>query len=231
MFFKIWNRKYLFIRSPQFQLIKNKVESEVQSEPKSIFIDQAISLVRDKKFTLQELEDEANTMVFGAFETTATITYSILMCLSFYPEYQEKLFQEIVAVMPEERPVTFEDLGNLSYMEMVILETLRLLPAVPLIGRRTDCDLTLANKLFVPRSTEIIVSIFHIHRNKKYWGENALIFNPDNFLPENMSCRSSYAFLPFTRGIRNCIGKQYAMFSLKVNFFDFLSTFDNIFKF
>lgn len=157
-------------------------------------------------------------MVFGAFETTATILYSILMCLSFYPEYQERVFNEIVSVMPEERSVTFEDLGNLSYMEMVIFEVLRLLPAVPFVGRKTDRDLILSNKLFVPKSTEIIVSIFHIHRNQKYWGEKALVFNPDNFLPENVSCRSSYAFLPFTRGVRNCIGKQYAMFSLKVNF-------------
>lgn len=157
-------------------------------------------------------------MIFAAFETTATAIYSILMCLSFYPEYQEKVFNEIVSVIPEERPVAFEDLGNLSYMEMVICEVLRVLPAVPFIGRKTDRDLYLSNKLFVPKSTEIIVSIFHIHRNEKYWGEKALIFNPDNFLPENLSCRSSYAFLPFSRGIRNCIGKKYAMFSLKVNF-------------
>ncbi|KAL5276513.1 hypothetical protein ACFFRR_002001 [Megaselia abdita] len=198
-------------------LIKQKVESEKEdSGLKSIFIDQAISLVREKKFTLQELEDEAANMIFGAFETTASILYSLLMCMAFNPECQEKLYNEIITLMPEEREVTLQDLGNLSYMEMVIFETLRLLPAVPLIGRKTDRDLHLSNNLFVPKSTEFIISIFHIHRNKKYWGENALVFNPDNFLPENTSCRSSYAFMPFTRGIRNCIGKQYAMYSLKV---------------
>lgn len=206
--------------SYKFQLIKKKVESDEQGigEPKSIFIDQAISLVRDKKFTIQELEDEANIMVFGAFETTASILYSILMCLSFYPEYQEKLYSEIVSVLPDEKEVTFEDLGNLTYTEMVIFESLRLLPAVPFVGRRTDRDLHLSKTLFLPKSTELIISIFHIQRNKKYWGENSCTFNPDNFLPENVSYRSSYAFMPFSKGVRNCIGRQYAMFSIKVFF-------------
>lgn len=208
-----------------FQLIKKKIESGI-NEPtneaeKPIFINQAISLVKDNKFTVQELEDEANVMVFGAFETTATVLYSILMCLSFYPEYQEKVYNEIKAELPENKDVTFEDISKLAYMEMVVLETLRLLPAVPLVGRRTDKSLFLSKNIFVPKSTEIVISIFHIQRNKKYWGEESCTFNPDNFLPDNIESRHSYAYLPFTKGMRNCIGKQYAMFSIKVGFLIF----------
>lgn len=183
---------------------------------KPIFINQAISLVKENKFTVQELEDEANVMIFGAFETTATILYSILMCLAYYPEYQEKVFNEIISVLPHDQDVTFEDISKLSYMEMFVKETLRLLPSVPLVGRRTDKDLFLSKNLFVPKRTEIVISIFHIQRNPKYWGEQALVFNPENFLPENINSRHSHAFIPFTRGFRNCIGKQYAMFSVKV---------------
>lgn len=214
---------FLFLKI-NFQLIQGKIDEinsnkiadlEENSKKKSIFINQTLSMVQKNEFNWREVEAESNVMIFGAFETTASVLYSVLMCLSFYPEYQEKVYEEIMSVIPEDGDINYEHIKDLSYMEMVINETLRILPAVPLVGRRVAEDMNLG-KLHVPKGTQIIVSIFHIHRHEKYWGKNSCVFNPDNFLPENTKSRNPFAFLPFTKGLRNCIGRQYAYFSIKV---------------
>lgn len=50
---------------------------------------------------------------------------------------QRKCFEEIRRVIGDkkEKRVTLQELNSLHYMELVIKETLRLFPSVPLIGR------------------------------------------------------------------------------------------------
>ncbi|XP_031632669.1 probable cytochrome P450 313a4 [Contarinia nasturtii] len=67
----------------------------------------------------------------------------------------------------------------------------------------------------LPKDTSVILPIFTLHRRKDVWGD-ADEFNPDHFLPENVEKRHPFAFVPFGGGPRNCIGYQYAMFSMKV---------------
>uniref|UniRef100_T1H223 Cytochrome P450 n=1 Tax=Megaselia scalaris TaxID=36166 RepID=T1H223_MEGSC len=133
------------------EINSNKIaDLEENSKKKSIFINQTLSMVQKNEFNWREVEAESNVMIFGAFETTASVLYSVLMCLSFYPEYQEKVYEEIMSVIPEDGDINYEHIKDLSYMEMVINETLRILPAVPLVGRRVAEDMNLG-KLHVPK--------------------------------------------------------------------------------
>jgi len=58
----------------------------------------------------------------------------------------------------------------------------------------------------IPRGTNILIFIWNIHRNKETWGSDAEEFKPERFLPEDFENIPTYAFIPFSRGPRVCIG-------------------------
>src|SRR5262249_22734233 len=50
-----------------------------------------------------------------------------------------------------------------------------------------------------------------LHRDRAVWGEQAEVFNPDNWSPEAERARPANAYKPFGNGQRACIGRQFAM--------------------
>lgn len=105
--------------------------------------------------------------------------------------------------------INLESLNKLQYMERVIKETLRIAPVGPVIFRETMADFELEKGMIIPKGTTFILNIYALHRRKDIWGEKAEIFDPDNFLPENVAKRHPCSFIPFSTGRRNCIGKDF----------------------
>lgn len=145
---------------------------------------------------------------FQSFETTSNCVFSTLVMLAMHPNIQEKVYEELCCVFPErDFEMAFEDMKQLPYLDMVINETMRLAPPVPLIGRQVDRDIHLNKDLQLPKGLQIFISIYNLHRRTDIWGPNAANFDPKNFLPKNIANRHPYAFIPFSKGMRNCIGK------------------------
>lgn len=68
----------------------------------------------------------------------------------------------------------------------------------------------------IPAGSHVLISLADMHRNKSIWGESADQFNPDNFLPQNIEKLHPYAFLPFSAGVRNCIGYKHANILVRI---------------
>lgn len=58
----------------------------------------------------------------------------------------------------------------------------------------------------IPAGVMVQLHIYELHRDPKYFPEPEK-FNPDRFLPENFKNIHPFAYLPFSAGSRNCIGK------------------------
>jgi cytochrome P450 len=149
----------------------------------------------------------SNQTRFKGTETTAlTISYMALL-LAQNPTIQEKLFEEINAQYPTfDEPLTLEILNRMTYLELAIKETLRLIPIVPFLGREVKEDFDLGPCTVKPGML-VAINVFSLHRRKDIWGEDAEEYNPDRFLRENVENRHPFSFIPFSAGARNCIGK------------------------
>lgn len=130
-----------------------------------------------------------------------------------FPEYQKKVFEELLTIFPEggDFEVSYSNIQDMVYMDMFLNESMRVLTPVPIVARETSNDVKLSNGVVIPAGVQVAIYIHRIHRRVDIWGPDAHLFNPDNFLPSNMEDKHPYAFIPFTKGIRNCIGMKAAI--------------------
>lgn len=124
--------------------------------------------------------------------------------LALYPEYQEKVFQEILTVMPDKNAnLTQNDLDKLEFTELCIRETLRLFPTAPIMARIATKPIKLINNVEIPPDVPIVFGIRQIHTRNEYYGPTANIFNPYRFLDDDVKNLPGGAYIPFSYGARN----------------------------
>jgi cytochrome P450 len=182
------------------------------------FIDQ---MILREEFSDDEIHDHIYTIIAAGYETIALQTSFTLLLLAMHEDKQEKLHQEIAGLSGK---IDRESLEKLKYLDMVLNESMRLLPAVPLVGRKTLEEFEL-NELVVPSGVTLLINFFSLHRRKDLWGPDAEDFNPERFSKENESQRDSHTFLPFSSGARNCIGKHYATLAMKIFLVKFIRSY------
>ncbi|KAI5642131.1 cytochrome p450 domain-containing protein [Phthorimaea operculella] len=175
-----------------------------------------LMLEKNKDFTNEQLREHIDSITIAGNDTTSLVICYAMMLLGFHKEHQEKVFQELRTIFGDsKRAPNRDDLNKMDYLERVIKETMRLYMVVPIIGRKTDKELKLST-CTVPPGVGLAVIPFVIHRSKRLWGEDADLFNPDRFLPENSLHRHHCAFIPFSHGSRNCIGRHFGMLAMKM---------------
>ncbi|XP_075154386.1 putative cytochrome P450 313a4 [Haematobia irritans] len=211
-----------FLRESIFTYKKNRgIDPSYVDNLRNILLETVDVSIKENTLSTNEAVGVLKDVIFGAFETSSSTTYNILLLLAMHPEIQQQAYEEICEVFPEDDggnfTVTYEHLNKLPYLEMIANEALRIWPVIPQVGRKIEGgNLKLSSGVVLPDGLNIMIDIYNAHRNKETWGDDADKFNPDHFLPGNNETRHSYAFLPFTKGNRFCIGMRYAEINIKV---------------
>ncbi|KDP28355.1 hypothetical protein JCGZ_14126 [Jatropha curcas] len=166
------------------------------------------------KLRVDEILENCKAFFFAGHETTSGLLTWTVFLLSLHQEWQERLRKEVLKECLMEIPDA-DMLAKLKLMNMVLLETMRLYgPAIDLI--RTPLEDTKLGNLMIPKGTSIQIPIIRIHRNKKYWGDDADEFNPFRFANGvSKAAKHPNAFLGFGMGPRVCIGQNFAMLEAK----------------
>ncbi|XP_053432135.1 cytochrome P450 4A11 isoform X2 [Nycticebus coucang] len=163
--------------------------------------------------TDKDLRAEVDTFMFEGHDTTASSISWILYALATHPEHQQRCREEIQSLLGDGASITWAHLDQMPYTTMCIKEALRLYPPVPGIARELSKPVTFHDGRSLPKGIIVSLSIYGLHHNPNVW-PNPEVFDPSRFAPG--SAQHSHAFLPFSGGSRNCIGKQFAMNELKV---------------
>lgn len=168
-----------------------------------------------KGLTDNEIIDEIVTMPIGS-STAPCVIAACIYYLIHNPAVVAKAREEIDTVLSDE-PFRHDHLPQLHYIMGVVRETLRLscaapgfnIEPIPKEGGKSPVLLA-GGKYSVPHNQTMIIVLAGVNRDP------AVFEDPEAFKPERMMCES-FAAMPegvkkfFGNGMRECIGKNWAL--------------------
>lgn len=178
--------------------------------------------VSDQPLSASEIRDQCATMIFAGYETTARLLFWASYVLTLDIAEQVRLRNE-VAAFPPERVSNLGDLDHWPRMRLVLLETLRLYPPVPLLVREAvEEDVIMGEP--VGRGVQVYIAPWVLHRHRAHW-ENPTAFLPERFAGQTAPWTAGGAYLPFGAGPRICIGAAFALAEAQIILAKVLSRF------
>ena len=190
-------------------IAKRRSEAEKHSDVLSLLIQ-----ARDDEqrgMTDTELVGQTTILFMASFETTASALTWTLFLLTQHPRVMRELMTELDGALGG-KPPSVEQLAQLTYLDWVVKESMRVLPPVPYTIRATTTTTSIGPHR-VREGARIVCSPFVTHHLPELYPE------PEKFRPERWRDLdpSQYEYLPFSAGPRMCIGAAFATQLLKVS--------------
>ncbi|GHC39104.1 cytochrome P450 [Streptomyces cinnamoneus] len=155
------------------------------------------------------IRDTVMVTMLAAHHTTGVAVSWALHLLGRHPDVAERVAGELDRVLGDHAAPGYTDLRRLTYLEMVLKESMRLYPPGPYGARETTEALALGG-YEIPAGATIFYPIWAVHMNPAYWPQPHT-FLPERFTPEAAAGRPKLAYIPFGLGPRSCEGAGLAM--------------------
>ena len=192
-------------RNDLLQLLIDASDDEI--EPKT---DNRSHLLSDN-----EVVDNVVLFIVVGNNTTRNALALVAYMLAINPEIQTKLVDEIHDYFHDKPHSSLYDAAeSIKYIEMVVLETLRLYPPTESLGRLCVQSCIINEHIVIEEGTIAEVAVNAANRNPIYWPDPDK-FNPERFNPEHSS-NEPLAFLSFGAGPRICLGRTLALANIKI---------------
>ncbi|KAJ0040037.1 hypothetical protein Pint_26771 [Pistacia integerrima] len=147
-------------------------------------------------------------MLVAATDTSGSTIEWTLSELIKHPEIMKKVQKELENVVGLDRMVEESDLDNLEYLDMVVKETLRLNPVIPLLLPHESVEDCTVNGFHIPKKSRIFINVWAIGRDPEAWTDPEKFF-PERFVGNKIDLRGrDFQLLPFGAGRRGCPGMQ-----------------------
>lgn len=164
-------------------------------------------------------------LLAGVDTSGHTITW-VMTHLIKNPRVMKKAQAEVREVIKNKDNITEEDIEGLEYLKMVVKETLRINPLVPLLTPREASKDVKIGGYNIPKKTWIHVNIWAIHRNPNVW-KDPEAFIPERFMDNQIDYKGlNFELLPFGSGRRICPGIGMGMALVHLTLINLLYRFD-----
>ncbi|XP_053210406.1 cytochrome P450 4V2-like [Panonychus citri] len=161
------------------------------------------------------IDEELLTMAAAGHETVSVGLRWTLFTLGNNLEIQERLYQEIIEIFPDDTPTDdLDKLAQCKFLDQCLKESLRLNPPIHGVSRQLDEDVTI-NGSKILKNSVVILNFSATHHDAKIFPD-PLKYDPDRWSLENETILPKGAFTPFALGPRNCIGYRYALLEMKI---------------
>ncbi|WP_396613935.1 cytochrome P450 (plasmid) [Haloferax sp. S1W] len=168
-----------------------------------------VSVLQEAEDSLsrEDIRNQVLSFLIAGYETTQLGLTYILQLLSKHPQKLHRLQSELTDVLGGNAP-TMADLHELTYMEKVMKEGLRIYPPIPGTTREATEDDEI-DGYHIPAGTVVTFQQWVLHRDPRYFDE------PEAFRPERWSKGFEkklppFAYFPFGGGPHRCIGERFA---------------------
>ncbi|XP_010932987.2 premnaspirodiene oxygenase-like [Elaeis guineensis] len=165
--------------------------------------------------------------VFAAGSGTAASSMTWTMSeLMRNPRVMKKAQTEVREALGGKSKFTEKDVGQLSYLKLVIKESLRLHPPAPLLVPRECTKTCEINSYVIPVKTRVIFNAWAMGRDSQYW-DDPEEFKPERFEGSSIDFKGNcYEYMPFGAGRRMCPGINFGLASMELALAQLLCCFD-----
>lgn len=194
----------------------------VQRQQSSQVGDDALGLLlqaeddQGERLSLAELKEQILLLLFAGHETLTSALAAFCLLVAQHSDVMAKLKAEQQSFL--DQPFSLDLLKQMTYLEQVIREVMRLIPPVGGGFRQVIEPCEFAGYQ-LPKGWTVLYQINSTHQDNVLYPDSAR-FDPERFSPAQLEQQSverqKYGYLPFGGGVRECLGKEFARLEMKL---------------
>jgi cytochrome P450 len=201
------------------RVVKERMERPHFGGPSDVFSN--LSAAKDpetgESFRPDEIAAESTTLIVAGSDTTSTSIASVFFYLAHNPRVYARASKEVRDNFAARSDISMgPSLASCTYLRACVDEAMRMSPAVgSSLWREVLPGGAIINGEVIPANSDVGVSIYSVHHNGVYFDE-PFEYRPERWLVgEAGSTKESVetsrsAFMPFSSGVRGCLGKGIA---------------------
>ncbi|XP_050206928.1 desmethyl-deoxy-podophyllotoxin synthase-like [Mercurialis annua] len=176
--------------------------------------------------TIENIKAVILDLFIAGTDTSSITTEWVMSELIKNPKVMQKAQAEVRKVFDGKRNIDETMISELTYLKLVIKESLRLHPSVPLLVPRESSKHCEIGVYDIPAQTRVFVNTWALGRDPKYWFESEK-FLPERFIDNPINFKGgNFEFLPFGSGRRICPGYLFGLASVELVLVHLLYYFD-----
>ncbi|XP_068466797.1 cytochrome P450 71D8-like [Phaseolus vulgaris] len=196
---------------------KEAKEDGVEVEDED-FVDVLLRIQQNDTLDIKMTTIQIKALILDVFvagsDTSASVLEWVVAEIMKSPRVMEKAQSEIREAFRGKETIHESDLDELNYLKLVIKETLRLHPPVPLLIPRECTKLTNIGGYEIPKKTKVMINAWALGRDPEYWSD-AERFIPERFEGNSVDFRgNNFEYVPFGAGRRMCPGMTFGLASI-----------------